>query len=506
MGTVDMGADEFTGKHALEADVFTLSEAIGGQVKLSLFGDAPNMGRNYILLGSVSGTAPGSLLPGHNVTLPLNWDIFTNVIIDYINTPYFSNFMGTLDGTGSATATFDTLQSIPGLAGISLHFAYALNAPFNFVSNPVGITIIPSDVNWCQYAFDCENTGYNPYETDISPTNVQNLQILWKRSFSWSTYVNPAVVDNVVYTATYGDYAYAFDAETGSTLWQQYVDGSTSHPLVYNGLVYFGSRHTPKIYALDAKNGSIVWTTTVTDRCSSAFALANDLVYAITADLGTLYALNAKSGAINWSVKIDGLRISPTVVNGIAYVIVFHNNLFTIYAMDAATGNPLWNNTISNVAASGYSGSIAVSQGVLYSGCVDGNLYALDALTGNTLWTANTGGLLVSSPAVTNGVVYFSSDDNKLHAFDVITHQSLWSVTTKNWVWNIPTVANGVVYVTDKVGPKYVYAFNAKTGQQLWEYDLGCLSYGGSPSPTVINGKMFVSATFNYSIYAFHLP
>ena len=54
-----------------------------------------------------------------------------------------SNFMGTLDGAGSSNATFDTLAPIPGAAGLTMHFAYALNNPWDFVSNPVGIEIVP---------------------------------------------------------------------------------------------------------------------------------------------------------------------------------------------------------------------------------------------------------------------------------------------------------------------------------------------------------------------------
>jgi hypothetical protein len=52
--------------------------------------------------------------------------------------------MGTLGGTGSASATFDTLGMLPpGSVGLTMHFAYALNKPWDFVSNPVGIEIIP---------------------------------------------------------------------------------------------------------------------------------------------------------------------------------------------------------------------------------------------------------------------------------------------------------------------------------------------------------------------------
>jgi hypothetical protein len=101
-----------------------------------------NAKRNYILLGSVSGTEPGTPLPGGQVTLPLNWDIFTNLIIGLINSPVFYDFMKTLDTSGYSKAQLN-LGPVPGAAGITMHFAYALNKPWDFVSNPVGIKIVP---------------------------------------------------------------------------------------------------------------------------------------------------------------------------------------------------------------------------------------------------------------------------------------------------------------------------------------------------------------------------
>jgi hypothetical protein len=127
----------------LSASIDTISATVGGVAAFSLKAGPSNGNRNYIILGSVTGTAPGTPLPGGQVTLPLNWDVFTNLIIDLLNSPIFSNFMGKLDGTGSANAVFDTLGPIPGAAGITMQFAYALNNPWNFASNSVAIDVVP---------------------------------------------------------------------------------------------------------------------------------------------------------------------------------------------------------------------------------------------------------------------------------------------------------------------------------------------------------------------------
>ena len=138
-----MGADEFTGTHLLEADTFALSEASGGTVNFAINAGAANGNRAYVILGSITGTAPGTPLPGGEATLPLNWDLFTNVVIDFINSAMFSGFMGTLSPGGSAAPVFNTLGPIPGIQDITLSFACGLNGPWDFASNPISVEITP---------------------------------------------------------------------------------------------------------------------------------------------------------------------------------------------------------------------------------------------------------------------------------------------------------------------------------------------------------------------------
>jgi hypothetical protein len=51
------------------------------------------------------------------------------------------NFLGTLDGSGTATAQLN-VPAGSGATGLTMHFAYALNNPWDFVSNPVAVEIV----------------------------------------------------------------------------------------------------------------------------------------------------------------------------------------------------------------------------------------------------------------------------------------------------------------------------------------------------------------------------
>jgi hypothetical protein len=78
--------------------------------------------------------------------MPINWDAFTSLALAALGSPAFQNFMGNLDGSGQATATFDTLGAVdPVLIGHTISFAYMLSYPlaWDFASNPVGLTFDP---------------------------------------------------------------------------------------------------------------------------------------------------------------------------------------------------------------------------------------------------------------------------------------------------------------------------------------------------------------------------
>ena len=136
---IDMGADEFL---TLKADNHIISGYTGGTVNFTLNAGVNNAGRIYILLGGYTGTEPGTPLPGGYVTLPLNWDHLTDRICGSLNTYTFTDFLGVLDENGTATAQLNVVGPLGcGFTG-PLYFAYALNNPWNFVSNYVVVEIV----------------------------------------------------------------------------------------------------------------------------------------------------------------------------------------------------------------------------------------------------------------------------------------------------------------------------------------------------------------------------
>lgn len=137
---VDMGYDEYA---TFAVDVAEISIAAGGTATFSLSPGASYQGRTYLVLAGVTGTSPGTPLPGGMATLPLNWDAVTDFVLSTLWLPVYQGFTGTIDTAGMATAQLIVPNTLPGnVSGAVLYFAYTLNNPFDFASNPVQFTFV----------------------------------------------------------------------------------------------------------------------------------------------------------------------------------------------------------------------------------------------------------------------------------------------------------------------------------------------------------------------------
>jgi len=128
----------------LRKDEDSVSLSQGGMQSLTLK-DPANAGRKFMLLGSVTGSLPGTSLSG-GMTLPLNQDGY---FVMTFTTPgvTLANSFGTLDENGLAMVQFSLPDnSSPALAGIVGNHAFVvmdnLGNPLS-VSNAVSVTLVP---------------------------------------------------------------------------------------------------------------------------------------------------------------------------------------------------------------------------------------------------------------------------------------------------------------------------------------------------------------------------
>jgi hypothetical protein len=119
-----------------------MSVTMGGKINLFLEQPVAQGGRLYGVLGTISGTSPG--FPAGSVIVPINFDVFTQVVILFWNTDIFKNFQSLLDAQGRAQAIINYGGTLdPGLIGLSMDYAYILANPIDVTSNAVTVPIVP---------------------------------------------------------------------------------------------------------------------------------------------------------------------------------------------------------------------------------------------------------------------------------------------------------------------------------------------------------------------------
>ena len=130
----------------LIVDRHEVSVTTGGQQTLTLDAGAVHQGRPYLMLGSISGTKPG-LPVGPGLHLPIHFDAWTQLSIQFGNNPLLPGFSGLLGLSGDATAAIIVPPGQPAsLAGLTLHHAFLVHTPAGFIlatSNAVPLTLTP---------------------------------------------------------------------------------------------------------------------------------------------------------------------------------------------------------------------------------------------------------------------------------------------------------------------------------------------------------------------------
>jgi photosystem II stability/assembly factor-like uncharacterized protein len=131
----------------LEGDVETVSLASGGTQALDLAWGPEGVGATYWVVGSVSGTSPGTTVAGLHV--PLNFDFYFQLALIQPNQVPLVASLATLDAAGQGAAAFVVPLGVdPAFVGVTFHHAYAVfqTSPALAVlgaSNAVAVTIAP---------------------------------------------------------------------------------------------------------------------------------------------------------------------------------------------------------------------------------------------------------------------------------------------------------------------------------------------------------------------------
>ncbi|MFT7305825.1 MAG: polyvinyl alcohol dehydrogenase (cytochrome) [Candidatus Azotimanducaceae bacterium] len=482
-------------------------------------------------------------------------------------------------------------------------------AAMQFVGDP------PGKVNWGH-----DTNRFIPADiAGISASDVPNLKLKWAFAYPAALRARsqPSIGWSTIFVGSHDGTVYAFDLDSGCVKWSYRAPAEVRTAIVVDPdteRLYFGDVHG-RVYGMNAKTGDLIWQVKVDDHANATVTgtpslgggqlfvpisslevmSAADPTYACCTFIGAVAALDLENGEINWKTRtvvqepkefsktsigtqilgpsgapvwnspaFDAKRNRIYFGSGENYSSPADENSDTIFAVDAATGERIWQrqftqNDAWNVgcvmgnencpeengpdydfAASPIIVSAKGKADILVVGQKSGDAFGLNIETGEILWNqrlgrGGTSGGVHFGMAADHKTVFVPINDMDgtgggdislygagLHAVDAATGNIKWRNIADNvcgerescdpGISSAVTAIPGVVFAGHLDGRFRAYA--AESGEVIWTYDTtqlvdtvtGVTASGGSmsgPGPAVSDGHVVLNS--GYGLYG-HMP
>ena len=137
----------------------------------------------------------------------------------------------------------------------------------------------------------------------------------------------------------------------------------------------------------------------------------------------------------------------------------------------------------------GWTGQPIRRENKIYFGSSDSYVYCLDALTGEVQWYYPNHHCVKGSISLFGDYLYHGGRDNKLHCYD-LQGKMVWETRIGNDMDSNPVVVDGRCYVGGE--DKYIYCFDAKSGEMIWR--VGKTEGSVESSPCIANGLLYAGS------------
>ena len=392
----------------------------------------------------------------------------------------------------------------------------ATNGRTIWQSLPLGDTKVGYDVSsppivWKGYVIagsagsGGQGTGVGLVQGNITALNATNGKIIWNLPTTTGDWVEPrkAPPYNSGATAWSGG---ALDPETGII----YIPLGSPSPN-FNAT----TRQTPNLYAnhmiaVNVTNGKLIWATPFID-------------------YGTVLNVRVPD-THDWDTSWGSTVSKVTFDNGTQKkVVIGHDKMGNVMAMDASTGKPIWWKTLgkqynTNAIPSANGSGMIWTYGIFNYHAVDDNntLYITATNRGLNYFTNGIYGDKKAAPhTIEQGL-----GNGTIAAMDLRTGKIKWEYQVQFPPIVSPLITNGMVFTgyipftekstttthTTTVRSGVILALDKETGAKLWEFDVNAQI--GQVGPSVGDGMLFVPTGHSKgngvkvggSIVAFGLP
>lgn len=324
----------------------------------------------------------------------------------------------------------------------------------------------------------------------------------------------PVVADGKLFVTDAGAHVIAFDAASGSKLWQTNLPAEikgNGRSLFGGGVSVIGDRVFAStglgdVFALNAANGAIIWKKHLAGPLRGAPTLENGHVYVMGQD-NQIFALNQSDGETQWT---DSGTLQVTGIFGVAAPAAAQGTVIAGYssgeinAYRYENGRTLWGDALSRTSISTAVATLTdidadpvIDRGRVFAIGQGGRMASYELTSGQRLWEINIAG--ISTPWVVGEWVFAVTSDARLLCVARATGKIRWVSQLRRWQkekkkdkairWTGPVLAGGRLIVVSTRG-QMVYV-DPTTGSVQAEVDM---KRSMSLSPIVANNMLYVLA------------
>mgnify|MGYP000076597536 CR=1 FL=1 len=187
--------------------------------------------------------------------------------------------------------------------------------------------------------------------------------------------------------------------------------------------------------------------------------------------------------SVGYGVEDHFSRIKPAVAYGKVFSASREGD---VIAFDQASGDELWDVDLSDInnersffesrKSAQLAGGMTTGMNKVFIGNENGNIYALDAETGELVWQNTIKGEIINAPAMDSGILVVNSASGVLQAFNATTGEDLWKIEQDVPALTLrgmssPVIASGGVLIGQANGDVSVYLLDK--GQKGWSTTIG---------------------------------
>lgn len=351
---------------------------------------------------------------------------------------------------------------------------------------------------WTQDGYGPGNTGYNPAESVVNATTINQLKLRWTArpgpgaDGCQPAAVGPMILDGRMFVLDSGKIG-AYDVRTGKRLWlysAPYFDGAGL--AIVDGLVlgtevncFSQSDYDTNVVAVDPRTGKEVWNQLQSWSIDSYVGDAG--VFVVSGYCGVCE--DARTATVAFRVS-DGKRLWTSETTLLAGPVSGGGRIMlrtvgqTSLVVDIRTGKPIWG------AGNAWSVRAANPAGSHFYLSDAGGLSAVRAADAQALWRVRG----EAGDLASDGRRVYVASANRVNAYHAITGKLEWTramLTPKR-----PIRAGGLLYVRSKMS---LVILSPATGQPV----ASGLPFGTMTDHVVVaGGRLFATSGRNVRAYA----